>query len=185
MRPHPRLQVFLDLDGVFADFSARVMRLTGRHPDRLDRARLWRAVNRDKRFFAELELIDGCLQLWEVTRDLEPVFLTGAPSSRIFQEQKREWVARMFGPQFTVHVVPKKMKQHFSGPGKILIDDTPENIAQWIARGGIGILHEGDHAATVATLQKLRDLHDERMLQVVGCVHAAGNTAPPGGSIAP
>jgi hypothetical protein len=87
------------------------------------------------------------------------VFLTGAPSSRVFQEQKREWVARIFGPEFVVHVVPKKLKQEYSGPGKVLIDDAPANIEQWVARGGHGILHTGDHASTVKALQELVALH--------------------------
>lgn len=155
----PKLQVFLDLDGVFADFDARVKRLTGKHPGQLDRNRLWKMVNADKRFFAELELIEGCMVLWEATRDLEPVFLTGAPTSKVFQEQKREWVARIFGPEFIVHVVPRKLKADFSGPYKVLIDDTPDNIAQWIARGGHGILHEGDHASTVRALKELQALY--------------------------
>lgn len=155
----PKLQVFLDLDGVFADFDARVKRLTGKHPSQLDRSHLWKVVNADKRFFAELELIEGCLVLWEATKDLEPIFLTGAPSSKVFQQQKREWVARIFGPEFMVHVVPKKLKQEFSGPHKVLIDDTPANVEQWIARGGYGILHTGDHASTVNALRKLVDLY--------------------------
>jgi 5'(3')-deoxyribonucleotidase len=156
----PKLQIYLDLDGVFADFDARVKRLTGKHPAQLDRNRLWKAVNADKRFFAELELIEGCMLLWEATRDLEPIFLTGAPSSKIFQEQKKEWVARIFGPEFMVHVVPKRLKQEFSGPHKVLIDDTPENIEQWTARGGHGILHTGDHASTVAALKQLVALYN-------------------------
>lgn len=159
MAHRPKLQVYLDLDGVFADFDTRVKHLTGKHPSQLDRSHLWKMVNRDKRFFAELELIEGCMALWEATKDLEPVFLTGAPSSKVFQEQKREWVARIFGPEFIVHVVPKKLKQEFSGPHKVLIDDTPENIEQWIARGGHGILHTGDHASTVRALQQLLQLY--------------------------
>ena len=158
-----RLQVFLDLDGVFADFDARVHRLCGKFPHQLDRTRLWKIVSADKRFFAELELIEGCLELWEATRDLEPVFLTGAPRSRQFQEQKRDWVARIFGPEYLVHVVPKRLKQEFAGPGKVLIDDTPENIEQWIARGGHGILHTGDHASTVRALRELIVLHEKNV----------------------
>lgn len=57
--------------------------------------------------------------------------------------------------------MPKKLKQEFSGPHKVLIDDTPENIEQWIARGGHGILHEGDHASTVRALQELQALYLE------------------------
>lgn len=160
MSLHPKLQVFLDLDGVFADFDARVKHLTGKHPSQLDGSRLWKMINSDKRFFAELELIEGCMALWEATRDLEPVFLTGAPSNKTFQQQKKEWVARIFGPEFTVHVVPKKLKQDYSGPHKVLIDDTPENIEQWIARGGHGILHKGDHASTIKALQELISIYE-------------------------
>jgi 5'(3')-deoxyribonucleotidase len=161
-KPHshrPQLQVYLDLDGVFADFDARVKHLCGKHPSQLDRNRLWKMINADKRFFAELELIEGCMLLWEATRELEPIFLTGAPSSKVFQEQKREWVARIFGPEFTVHVVPKRLKQDYSGPHKVLIDDTPENIEQWKARGGYGILHQGSHESTVQALQELLNLY--------------------------
>ncbi len=161
MAHKPRLQVFLDLDGVFADFDRRVKHLTGKHPSQLDRAHLWKMVNADKRFFAELELIEGCMLLWEATKDLEPIFLTGAPSSKVFQQQKREWVSRIFGLELIVHVVPKRLKQDFSGPHKVLIDDTPENIEQWIARGGHGILHTGDHASTVRALQQLLELYIE------------------------
>lgn len=161
MAHKPGLQVFLDLDGVFADFDRRVKHLTGKHPSQLDRAHLWKMVNADKRFFAELELIEGCMLLWEATKDLEPIFLTGAPSSKVFQQQKREWVSRIFGLELIVHVVPKRLKQDFSGPHKVLIDDTPENIEQWIARGGHGILHTGDHASTVRALQQLLELYIE------------------------
>lgn len=113
--PH-RLEVYLDLDGVFADFEGRVRRLSGKHPDQLPPARMWKLINADPRFFADLELIEGCMALWEATRDLEPIFLTGAPGSRVFQEQKREWVARVFGPEYTVHVVPRRRKRDFAAP---------------------------------------------------------------------
>lgn len=155
----PKLQVYLDLDGVFADFDARVKHLTGKHPSQLDRGRLWKMVNSDKRFFAELELIEGCMILWEATRDLEPVFLTGAPTSKTFQQQKREWVTRIFGPEFVVHVVPRKLKADYSGPHKVLIDDTKENIDAWVARGGHGIHHTGDHESTVNALRTLLALY--------------------------
>lgn len=156
----PKFQVYLDLDGVFADFGKRVKDLTGKYPHELDKNRLWSIINKDERFFAELELIEGCMALWEATKDLEPIFLTGAPSSRVFEEQKKEWVARIFGPEFTVHVVPRRLKQEYSGPGKVLIDDMEENIEAWNARGGHGILHNGDHASTVNALQELMEIYN-------------------------
>jgi len=159
MTQHPKFQVYLDLDGVFADFAKRVKHLTGKQPEQLEKNRRWRIIQSDKRFFAELELIEGCMALWEATKDLEPIFLTGSPTNPVFHEQKREWVARIFGPEFTVHVVPRKLKQEYSGPGKILIDDMQENIDQWNARGGHGILHTGNHASTIAALNELLTIY--------------------------
>jgi hypothetical protein len=90
---------------------------------------------------------------------LEPIFLTGAPASSVFQQQKKEWVSKIFGPQFMVHVVPRELKREFSGPHKVLIDDYPENIEQWKIGGGYGILHTGDHQSTVAALRQLLALY--------------------------
>lgn len=163
------LQVYLDLDGVFADFEGRVRRLSGKHPNQLPPARMWKLINSDPRFFADLELIEGCMLLWEATRDLEPIFLTGAPSSRVFQEQKREWVARVFGPEHTVHVVPRRRKRDFAGPHRILIDDTAENIAAWVEAGGQGILHRHSHASTVEALNRLLEMY--RQEQREHCVN--------------
>src|SRR3569623_1222246 len=100
MALQPNLQVFLDLDGVFDDFDARVKRLSWRYPNKLERSQHWKKINHDDSIFDELELIEGCFLFWESNKYLEPVFLTGAPSSKIFLQLMRLWVERIFGPEF-------------------------------------------------------------------------------------
>lgn len=149
------LEVQLDLDGLFADFEGGVKAITGKTPKQLgDKRRMWSAVHSNKLFFLELEVLEGSMDLWAAVKSILPddkiKFLTGAPSSAVFREQKKQWVAKVFGPQYEVNVVPRRDKQLWSGPYKVLIDDTDGNIHDWVAKGGHGILHEGvDYAATI------------------------------------
>lgn len=148
------LEVHLDLDGLFADFDGGVKAITGKTPKQLgDKRRMWSAIHSNKFFFIGLEVLDGSMDLWKAIKDLLPddriKFLTGAPSSRAFQEQKREWVAKTFGPQYEVNVVARRDKQLWSGPHKVLIDDTEGNIHDWFVKGGHGILHDTSYDVTI------------------------------------
>jgi 5'(3')-deoxyribonucleotidase len=152
------IEVHCDLDGLFADFDAGVKKLTGKHPKDLEKKQLWKAINWNKRFFADLAVIDGSMDLWAAIKDMLPdekiKFLTGAPSVPAFREQKRVWVAETFGPQYEVNVVPRRDKQLWSGPLKILIDDTHGNIHDWVVKGGHGIHHQGSFGDTINELKQ-------------------------------
>lgn len=150
------LQYFLDLDGVFADFNRGVFEITGKQPHELHKGRMWAAVHSKKDFFLSLHLMPGADVLWDYFKDASPTFLTGAPSSQAFREQKVEWVKLRFGEQYSTIVLPKKDKQLHSGPYKVLVDDSPDNVEQWVAKGGYGFLYEGDPHSTIAALEELR-----------------------------
>jgi diphthamide synthase subunit DPH2 len=46
--------------------------------------------------------------------------------------------------------------KHVKNPGDILIDDRADNIEEWIAAGGIGILHDtNDGERTIRILKEL------------------------------
>jgi hypothetical protein len=158
-----KLTIYCDLDGLFADFDKGVKGLTGSHPKDLEKKFLWKAIHWNKQFFLDLELIEGSWDLWEAVRNVVSEdrikFLTGAPSSHVFREQKKLWVAKTFGPQYEVNVVPRRDKQLHSGPLKILIDDTEANIHDWVAKGGHGIHHRHvnfvhDFDSTIAALRQ-------------------------------
>lgn len=151
------LELQLDLDGLFADFNGGVKAITGKTPSQLgDKRRMWAAVHSNPHFFLELEILEGSMDLWREIKRLLPderiKFLTGAPSSAAFREQKKQWVAKVFGPQYEVNVVPRRDKQLYSGPYKVLIDDTEGNIHDWVVKGGHGILHEDDFSVTIQQL---------------------------------
>jgi len=155
----PNLELMLDLDGVFCNFDARVIKLCGKHPSELKRTKdLWNIVMSDKDFFLSLELMPGAEHLWQYCKQYNPTFLTGAPPGDRAKEQKKLWVEQKFGAEWRTIVVPKKDKQLYSGPLKVLVDDTQINIDQWKQAGGIGVYHK-DVWDTIAQLEDLRRWH--------------------------
>ena len=135
------MELFLDLDGVFADFDGHYKALTGVFPWEVHKKVMWKTINSTPTFFLDLPLMKGADRLWEVTKHLNPTFLTGAPSNHSFREQKHAWVAKTFGPEWKVIVLPKKDKHLHAHGNAILIDDTEAVIDSWFAKGGLGILH--------------------------------------------
>lgn len=154
-------EIHLDLDGLFAGFDQRVKHLCGKLPRELPKNRMWSIVHSDKEFFLNLEVINGSMDLWaaikEIFEDRQIKFLTGAPSSKSFREQKKEWVLKTFGPQYEVNVVPRRDKQLWSRPLRVLIDDTDGNIHDWVVKGGHGIHHDGDFTRTITALREYHE----------------------------
>ena len=150
------LYIFLDLDGVFADFNKKFQDLSGTTPEKFLETRkkghFWGIIHQCEDFFETLELMNGSDKLWSATRDYSPIFLTGAPSKKTFQEQKVRWVAKHFGHEHQVIVLPKKEKAKYASPRSILIDDTPANISDWSLAGGLPVHHTGDFNKTIAKL---------------------------------
>lgn len=148
-------ELFLDLDGVFADFDKRVMHLSGgKHPREIKQG-MWKMIMADRDFFISLEMMPGARDLWEYAKQYKPRFLTGAPPGLRSQSQKREWVVKHFGPEHETIVLPKKEKPNYSGHYKVLVDDLPANIEAWVAKGGAGVLHT-DPWSTIDQLEELR-----------------------------
>jgi len=153
---HKPFDVFLDLDGVFADFNGKIKELTGFEPVDLPKKELWKTVYRQHDFFASLALMEGAELLWAYFKPFKPIFLTGAPQGAAMQAQKIEWVKEKFGHEWVTIVLPRKDKQLHSGPNKLLVDDQERNIEEWVSKGGYGILHKGDAKDTIAQVEELR-----------------------------
>lgn len=156
-------ELFCDLDGVFADFNSGVSKMFGGKPiHEVPKKDMWRYINDHKQgFFYTLELMDDAIFLWEYCKQYDPIVLSGLPSMRSGREQKTLWVHERLPhdsgwDESKIIVLPKKEKQLYSGPNKVLIDDTQVNIDQWNGKGGIGILHDGDVWKTIAALEELR-----------------------------
>ena len=157
---HNIIKIYLDMDGVIADFDKKYKELYKIAPKDADTYKTF-----DKFFttfiaerqFAKLDLMPDALLLINYLKSLSvPTEILSSTSSEKrdaeIREQKVEWLHK-HNLTFPINLVPgKRLKRNFSNPNSILIDDTAQNIDQWRAEGGIGILHT-DALTTIGILK--------------------------------
>lgn len=158
--------IYLDMDGVVADFDALAQKIIGhthepnvRYPDSD-----WNKILAYPRFYKDLPLCTNAKHLVDSVQILakhhgrDLVFLTAIPKHNDMPwafSDKVEW-ARWHFPGVPVWFGPYSHdKQMYARDGEILIDDRRTNIEEWQEAGGQGILYTG--SAELA-LQQLRSL---------------------------
>ena len=133
-------RVYIDLDGVLADFDL----WKDAQPEITDDPSLWKAVSQISHFYGTLKPMPEAHRLMDYLQSLHiPLaILTGIPrktSIPTAEQDKAEWMLKNFG-HMEFNIGPYSQdKQNWSGPGLILIDDKPINIQQWEQKGGEGI----------------------------------------------
>jgi hypothetical protein len=144
-------QLFLDLDGVLVDFDRGVFFHTGKSPNDQTPKQMWSVLARVKSFYSKLDwMADGKL-LWEQTKALDPVILTGLPLGKWAEPQKRAWCKRELGKNIEVICGMSRDKHllawdwlHERGLANVipvLIDDRLKTKFAWEESGGKFILH--------------------------------------------
>lgn len=147
-------KLFLDLDGVLADFDRGVEAITGKRPHQLSGGKMWRAVAGHEDFFGTLEMMPDAEILWDFCAPHAPTILTGLPRGDWAEAQKRRWVARVLGPDVEVITCWSRDKPLWSAPGHALVDDRKRLRNPWQARGGV-FIHHRDAAQSIERLKGL------------------------------
>jgi len=152
---HQKFRVYLDLDGVLADFFGEWARLDGKdHYKDIDNpeAKL-ELVRQHPTFWVDLPLLPHARQLVaHVIKEFGSYYicstpLTGDPRS---SPGKLAWVGMHFSDMPPKHIELTHNKAMFATLGGnpcILVDDYGRNVASWRSAGGIGIKYE-DHDYT-------------------------------------
>lgn len=139
------LRLYLDLDGVMADFDRHFPEVFGVDHRSLADDALWGHINSHPSFFRDLPVCDGAIAFFDRVSYAQPIILTACPTTNYQQvaRQKRAWVREHLSPNCTVlPVMGGRNKPLFMHePGDILIDDFERNIRAWEEEGGVGILH--------------------------------------------
>lgn len=137
------IQVFLDCDGVLADFDRGYEAVSGERPSReLDNVD-WSLIALHHAFYRRLqpmpdahELVDGVHAL-----GFNPTVLTGTPwSVPHAAEDKCAWVAEHF-PGVPIITCRSRDKYKHGKPRDVLIDDWPKYKENWTQMGGVWITH--------------------------------------------
>jgi hypothetical protein len=150
-------QIFLDCDGVLADFDTLAIEIFGRHTqkaeDELGTDEFWRRLRDYGRFFHDLPVLSDGLELYRAIAHLNPVILTGCPLGDWSQPQKRAWAARHFPnvEMITCRSVDKRLHMK---PGDVLVDDFLKYRHLWEETGGVFI----HHTSAAESLRQLAEL---------------------------
>lgn len=151
-------QLFLDVDGVLADFDGGVVRLTGLTPEQLEEQRgrggFWKALARAEGFYANLDPLPGAPEMVEQVRHLKPILLTGLPLGKWAAPQKERWAARHF-PGVPIITTMARNKHLHMEKGDVLVDDRENHRHLWENAGGIFV----HHRSAEDTLRKLAKIY--------------------------
>jgi hypothetical protein len=156
-----KYKVFVDMDGVIADFDKLAKKLVGIENvmvsiggDPKLKKELWKKVKEYQRtggkMWGDLEMMPDAKILWAYLEKLHagglidyPQILsaTGQPNFGA-EEQKREWIRQHFGHHIKVILTQTaREKANYACERCILIDDRTKAIDPWTAAGGVGIMH--------------------------------------------
>lgn len=160
------ITLYLDMDGVLADFHKEYVKYD---PERTDRKKFRSAVI-DGKIFEKLDFMPDTQELLNHVSKLNGVrveILTSMGTHDPFQGdaakmQKIQWLNAKNIPYKPNFVLNKQEKSAYATPTSILIDDSPGCIGPFIMKGGHGILH---HKASEtirildSTILQIKDIH--------------------------
>jgi hypothetical protein len=147
-------EIYVDMDGVLADFFGRWEQITGKHWREIkgdDIEPALQAIRDDEKFWLELPMTANAKNLLSLIKQVKGKYkILSAPlaGDKKAIPHKKEWVAKNLGffpPEAVIIDADKgKYATQPDGTPNILIDDFGSNINKWEAAGGIGFKHK-DH----------------------------------------
>jgi hypothetical protein len=152
-------RLYLDCDGVLADFDKGAAAVLGMHPKAFEKrhgpGRFWARLARAPDFYFGLPLLDGATELFDAVKHLDPIILTGLPRGGWAADQKVRWAARYF-PGTRIITTAAKDKRDHAREGDVLVDDQIRHAHLWEEAGGVFV----HHRSVGETLEKLGEYFD-------------------------
>lgn len=144
------MKVYLDLDGVIANFEKRFIELFQESPgefrDRKEWSTNWTTFIEGKHF-ETLDWWPGGQELLDylIRNNVDVEILSSSGGNKFHDkvvEQKLVWLEKNHISYKANVVAGRKKKAEFATPDSILIDDTDDVIKAFREAGGIGIHHK-------------------------------------------
>ena len=139
----PRL--FLDADGVLADFDEGAKQLLGMTARAFEakhgRGAFWKRLAKAKNFYGSLPKMPDADLLFDEVRHLKPTILTGLPLGNWAAPQKVKWVNEHF-PGVPIITCMARDKHKHMKPGDVLVDDREKHRSAYEQAGVVFIHHK-------------------------------------------
>ena len=147
----PPQTIFFDLDGVLANFDEKAARLLKTPYWSRDSTLLWKALDKDPHFYADLKVIGEMVDMLYTVIDrigierVQILSAVGKTNKESSTADKIAWVQRHLPSGLKVNISNGGRNKYtilVDYPKAVLIDDHDTNLEPWIYNGGIGILHK-------------------------------------------
>lgn len=149
-------QLYLDCDGVLADFDKGATAVLGLAPRAYEQrhgiGRFWKMLATTPDFYFTLPLLPDAMTLFDAVKHLQPVILTGLPQGNWAAGQKVRWAAQHFPGTRIITCMARDKRDH-AKEGDVLVDDQLKHRHLWEEAGGV-FVHHHNAAATVAELRR-------------------------------
>ena len=150
-------KLFLDCDGVLADFDAGAKALLGMTPRQYEarhgRGAVWKRLAHAPAFYANLPEMADARLLFDAVAHLRPTILTGLPLGKWAAPQKGKWAATHF-PGVPIITCMARDKHKHMARGDVLVDDRENHRAAYEAAGVI-LVHHVSAADSIAQLAEI------------------------------
>jgi hypothetical protein len=150
-------QLYLDSDGVLADFDSAAESIFGMPPriaeEKIGAPAFWSKIRSRRGFYRHLPLMPDARDLFAAVAHLNPVILTGCPIGGWAEEQKVAWATEHFPGTRIITCMSAEKRKHLR-PGDVLVDDYLKYTSRWEEKGGI-FIHHTSAKASIAELERL------------------------------
>jgi len=142
--------LYLDADGVLADFDAGVRMLLGATPREFEachgKREFWRRIANARDFYATLPELPDARLLFDAVAHLNLTILTGLPLGNWAAPQKIRWATEHFPGTKIITCLARDKYRHMT-KGDILVDDREDHRAKWEDAGGTFVHHKNARAS--------------------------------------
>ena len=160
--------IYLDMDGVIADFDQRFMDVSGMTPneykDKHGLKKFWNLIDKENKvkFWVGIPLMPGAKELVDYISQYDYEILTAPSVRKQSKIGKTVWLRKIHPDLFPntpkINFKPAKEKHQIKTnltKTDILIDDKVSTIDTWNSSGGTGILYTSANNA-IQQLKKLK-----------------------------
>ena len=160
--------IYLDMDGVIADFDQRFMDVSGMTPneykDKFGMKKFWDLIDEENKvkFWTGIPLMPGAKELVDYISQYDYEILTAPSIRKQSRIGKTVWLRKIHPDLFPntpkINFKPAKEKHQIKTnltKTDILIDDKVSTIDTWNSSGGTGILYTSANNA-IQQLKKLK-----------------------------
>lgn len=144
--------VYLDLDGVMADFEQHYENLFSHRHNSVGDGIMWKNIHSREDWWHTMPRMPTFEYLWDNIKQYNPIILTGCPPQNYDRAVagKIKWCLQHFGEDVPVITCRSKDKPlHMKNEGDILIDDLDKNCIKWNDAGGIAVKFSPDNIEEV------------------------------------